>query len=77
MSSPKSDAADNASLKKSLSALAKATGQGSNQAGPEAWTLPSGEELLHFALKGGFLAPSILNQESEPAAPAKRNRGKR
>ena len=42
---------------------------------PRSWTLPSGEQLLHYALKGGFLAPSILTPAK--TAPAKGGEGKR
>ena len=76
MSNDKPQAIETVNMKSSLAALAEATNGGPNTSEPTAWTLPSGEELLHYALNGGFLAPSIL-------APAvqntneKRNEGKR
>ena len=61
--------------KNSLAALAEAANGGTNASEPVAWTLPSGEQLLHYALKGGFLAPSILTPAK--TAPAKGGEGKR
>jgi hypothetical protein len=62
--------------KSSLAALAEAANGGANSSEPAPWTLPSGEELLEYALKGGFLAPSILTPAAGDAA-RKGNQGKR
>ena len=65
MSNAKTGTSGTGNLKSSLSALAKAAGGDSRVAEPSAWTLPSGEDLLHYALNGGFLAPGILGSTKD------------
>ncbi len=79
MRTAKSGPTETGSLKSSLSALAEAAGSGSRGMEPAAWTLPSGEDLLHYALNGGFLAPGILGsaEEQRPGRRADSRKGTR
>lgn len=61
MSNAKPESVQTIGLKSSLAALAAAASHESLPAEPAGWTLPSGEDLLHYALNGGFLAPNILS----------------
>jgi hypothetical protein len=61
MSNAKPGSVQTSGLRSSLAALAEAASHESRAAEPAGWTLPSGEDLLHYALNGGFLAPSILS----------------
>ena len=69
MSTEKPGTLEMRNLKSSLSSLAEAAGAESPVAEPAGWTLPSGEDLLHFALSGGFLAPGILSATTSPRPP--------
>ena len=68
MSTAKPATMQTGDMKSSLSALAEAARGESPSAEPAAWTLPSGEDLLHYALNGGFLAPGILGSSEESQA---------
>jgi hypothetical protein len=74
MSTAKPGILETGEMKSSLAALAEAAGGKSQAAEPAAWTLPSGEDLLHYALNGGFLAPRILGSTEE--TPAERRRAR-
>ena len=74
MSTAKPETLETGNLKSSLSALAEATGGQSQVPEPAAWTLPSGEDLLHYALNGGFLAPGILGSTGDSVADRRRAR---
>ena len=64
-----------AEVKSSLAALAEAArGETAGQPLP-GWTLPSGEDLLDYALKGGFLAPSILGTDAGNEVLGRESRG--
>lgn len=55
--------------KSSLAALTEMAAYGASKVSePAGWTLPSGEELVHYALNGGFLAPGILVATGESLA---------
>lgn len=60
MTTAKPGIEESENLKDSLSALAEAARAESRVTEPGEWTLPSGEGLVQYALKGGFLAPGIL-----------------
>ena len=72
MSTAKPRTFESGTLKSSLAALAEAAGGESLVAEPSAWTLPSGEDLLHYALNGGFLAPGILGSKEDSRADHRR-----
>ena len=65
MSTAKPGTLDTSNPKSSLLALAEAASGEPQDAEPVAWTLPSGEDLLHFALNGGFLAPNVFGSGTE------------
>lgn len=74
MSNGKPRTSEKGNLKASLSALAEATGDTSQVSEASVWALPSGEDLLHYALNGGFLAPGILGSTEDSAAGRRRSR---
>ena len=73
MSTAKPGTLDTSNPKSSLLALAEAASGELRDVEPVGWTLPSGEDLLHFALKGGFLAPNVLGSGAE-SSPERRVR---
>ena len=64
MSRIKLESAETGEVKDSLAALAQAARGESVSSPVSGWTLPSGEELLDYALKGGFLAPALMKSDS-------------
>lgn len=60
MSTAKPGLLQTSGMKSSLAALAEAASGEARTSEPAGWTLPSGEDLVHYALSGGFLAPGIL-----------------
>ena len=74
MSTGKPGLLQTSSMKSSLAALAEAANGESKASEPAGWTLPSGEELVHYALNGGFLAPGILVGAGETLAETRQMR---